>query len=132
MSATALVMRPMEWAPLEDIDDIEPLGEHDASCLRDVYAVLKQHGKHDRFGVTLLHKHFPMNDDEVLLERTDVASRSLILRPANIESPEIERSMQTSWRLTDDEGAVTNTWCERHCVRNIHGNHEQGSHYRTG
>lgn len=132
MGETALIMRPMEWAPLEDIDDIEPLGTDDAPCLREVYEVLKRHGRQDRFGVTLLHKHFAMNDDEVLLEQTDLAARSLILRPAKADSAEIDRSMQTSWRLTDEMGAVTNTWCQRHCVRNIHGNHEMGGHYQTG
>lgn len=128
---TALALRPMEWAPLKDIDDVAPLGDADAACLKELYAVLKRHGKQDRLGVTLLHKHFPMNDDEVLLEHTDPVTRRLVLQPAKLDSPEIARSVQTSWRLTEDQGAVTNTWCERRCVRNIHGNHEMSGHYQT-
>ena len=127
--AAALQMRPMEWAALEDIDRIEPIGENDADCLAELYAVLKRHGKHERFGVTLLHKHFAMNDDEVLLEHTDPANRRLVLAPAKLESPEIARSMQTSWALTEDRGAVTNTACYRRCERDIHGNHGMGGHY---
>ena len=131
MTATALVLQPMEWAPLQDIDDVAPVGAADADCLKEVYEVLQRHGKVDRFGVTLLHKHFAMTDDEVLLERTDRATRSLVLQPAKLDSPEISRSVQTSWRLTEDRGAVTNTWCERRCARDIHGNHGMGGHYQT-
>ncbi|HEV7284686.1 MAG TPA: hypothetical protein VGN75_07495 [Kaistia sp.] len=131
MTATSLVLQPMEWAPLQDIDDVAPIGAADADCLKEIYEVLQRHGKVDRFGVTLLHKHFAMTDDEVLLERTDAATRSLVLQPAKIDSPEIARSVQTSWRLMEGRGAVTNTWCERRCVRDIHGNHGMGGHYQT-
>ncbi len=129
MTSTALVMQPMDWALLDDIDDIEPIGEADGDCLKELYGVLKRHNMHERFGVTLLHKHFPLAADEVMLEHTDAAGRRLELRPANIDSPEVQRSIQTSWRLTDDSGAVTNTACYRRCERDIHGNHGTGSHY---
>lgn len=129
MTANGLVMRPMKWAPLENVDDVEPIGAADADCLRELHAVLKRHGREERFGVTLLHKHFPMNDDEVLLEHTDATTRSLTLRPAKLDSAEVARSMQISWKLTEDQGAVTNTACYVRCVRNIHGNHENGGHY---
>ena len=129
MVANALVVQPMDWAPLADIDDVAPLGEADAECLQEIYAVLKRHGKHERFGVTLLHKHFPVNDDEVMLEHTDTANRRLELRPARKDSPEVARSVQTSWRLTEVNGPELNTACYRRCVVNIHGNHEVGSHY---
>lgn len=128
MSAT-LAMRPMEWTPLKDIDAVAPIGEGDADCLKELYAVLKRHGAHERFGVTLLHKHFPMGDDEVLLEHTDAATRRLVLQPAKVDSPEIARSMQTSWMLTEEQGAVTNTACYRRCERDIQGNHGMGGHY---
>lgn len=126
---TTLVMQPMEWATLDDIDDVEPIGTADADCLSELYAVLKRHGKHERFGLTLLHKHFPINDDEVMLEHTDTQGRRLELRPAKKDSAEVARSVQTSWRLTGDASTETNTACYVRCVRNIHGNHENGGHY---
>lgn len=126
MSQTVMV-RPMEWASLDDIENVDPLGDGDAECLSEVHAVLKRHGMDKRFGVTLLHKHFPLEADEVLLERTDTADRRLELRPAKVGSPEVGRSVQTSWMLTD-AGTATNTACLRRCVRNIHGNHEMGPH----
>lgn len=126
-----LVLQPMEWAPLQDIDEVAPIGPADASCLKEIYEVLKRHSKESRFGVTLLHKHFSMTDDEVLLERTDKTTRSLILQPVKIDSPDVAHSIQTSWRLTENREAVANTWCERRCVRDIHGNHGMGGHYQT-
>ena len=122
-------MQPMDYALLEDIDDVEPINAKDADCLKELYGVLKRHERHERFGVTLLHKHFPLLDDEVMLEHTDSKGRRLELRPAKKDSPEVARSVQTSWKLTDDLGAVTNTACYVRCVRNIHGNHENGGHY---
>jgi hypothetical protein len=124
-----LVMQPMDWASLSDIDDVEPVGVDDTACLQELYAVLKRHGKHERFGVTLLHKHFPVNDDEVMLEHIDSANRRLELRPAKKDSPEVARSVQTSWRLTEAVGPQPNTACYIRCVRNIYGNHENGGHY---
>jgi hypothetical protein len=39
--------------------------------------------------------------------------------------------METSWMLGEDGNGRVQAWCERHCVRNIHGNHETGGHYQT-
>ena len=129
MTANALALQAMDWSTLSDVDDIEPIGAADAECLQELYAVLKRHDRHERFGVMLLHKHFPVNDDEVMLEHTDTVNRRLELRPAKKGSPEVARSMQTSWRLVEADGPVVNSQCLVRCVRNIHGNHENGGHY---
>jgi hypothetical protein len=126
----ALVMRPMDWAPLKDIEDVAPLGEADAACMHDLFAVLKRHGKIDRFGVTLLHKHFPMAEDEVLLERTYSADRRLVLEPAKVGSDDIERSVQTSWALSEEGGQLVRG-CYRRCFKNVQGGHSDGGHYNA-
>jgi hypothetical protein len=121
----------MEWAPLEDIDAVEPIGEGDADCLREVYAVLRRHGKQARFGLTLLHKHFPMGDDEVLLERTNAATRQLVLEPAKADSPDVVRSIQTSWMLGEDGQGEVTRGCYRRCFKNVWGSHSDGGHYEA-
>ncbi len=64
---------------LPNIDSITPFGSGDEACLKEVGAVLKKHGASSRFGVNLLHSHFQMSEDEVLLEETDVANRKQII-----------------------------------------------------
>lgn len=42
---------------------------------------IEKHNCIDRFGVALLHKHFDLQEDEVLLETTDVDGREQWIRP---------------------------------------------------
>lgn len=60
---------------LPDIDDVKPICSSDEACLREIDEVLRKHRAIDRFGINLLHSHFPMAEDEVLLEETDVLNR---------------------------------------------------------
>lgn len=130
MQTTALVMKPMDWAPLQDIDDVEPINDGDTACLQAVYDVLKQHGMQDRFGVTLIHKHFDMADDEVLLEQTNAAERRLVLAPAKLDSQEVSRSVQTSWMFGEMNGQIMRV-CNRRCFTNVWGTHSDGGHYSS-
>jgi len=115
MTAASLAIKPMSWGSLRDIDEVDPIGDSDAACLKGLYEVLKQHNKQGKFGVTLLHKHFPLGDDEVLLERTDHETRTLVLQPARIDSPEVKKSVQTSWMLIEDGEVVPITRCYKPC-----------------
>ena len=58
MSSATLAMAPTQWGRYEDINDVEPLNEGDQACLTEIREVLKKHGKRERFGVALLHRHF--------------------------------------------------------------------------
>lgn len=127
--STRLVAMPVQWAELSDIDDVTPINDNDSDCLSDLYAVLKKHGKADRFGINLIHKHFDILDDEVLLEITDKKERTLTLRPAKRGSSAVERTVETSWVLSEDGNQKVTAQCYIRCVRNIHGNHENGGHY---
>lgn len=79
--ANQLVIEAMQWSALTHIADVQPIGEQDAACLEDIRRVLQKHGALERFGVTLLHSHFDLADDETLLETTDVDRREHWVRP---------------------------------------------------
>lgn len=64
---------------LPNIDSVQPFSSTDESCLKDLNEVLRKHGAVSRFGINLLHSHFEMSDDEVLLEETDVIARKQTL-----------------------------------------------------
>ena len=84
---------------LPAIENTRPISQSDESCLGDIEAVLKKYGKLERFGVTLLHKHFQLQPDEVLVEACDPESRTLTIKPEKIPGLNPDHYIETSWRL---------------------------------
>lgn len=76
----------------------EALTADDMACFSDIRAVLQKHGKLERFGVTLLHKHFEMKEGEVLLESSDQQNRTMILEPKIIDTDDMA-AIDTQWYL---------------------------------
>jgi hypothetical protein len=71
----------MAETTLLDITEVRPLDESDLPVLDELREVLERHGALDRFGLNLLHDHFPVADDEVLVEVCDTEQRTLTIRP---------------------------------------------------
>jgi hypothetical protein len=118
----SLTLSPMQWGQLRDIEDVEPLNEGDYACLAEVREVLKKHKKRDRFGVALLHKHFNLDEDEVLMESTDKENRVLTIQPEARNAT--GKSIETIWKLQDGK-FETMTWCEQKCTYGMNG-HDKG------
>jgi hypothetical protein len=98
---------------LPHVDLVQPLNDADTPCIEELRAVLKKHGALNRFGITLLHKHFDIAPDEVLIERTDEASKVQTIRPykkADVDTC----AQQTAWRLSDQKAVMG---CYRVCIR---------------
>jgi len=70
-----------------------------------------------RFGVHLLHKHFDVADDEVLVEYTDVIARTQECRVEKRVSDRVEPSarIETMWSFSGP-GALR--VCDQQCVNN--------------
>jgi hypothetical protein len=95
----------MGWTGLPDIREVEPLSESDRAVMREVRGVLERHGALGRFGLTLLHSHFGVADDEVLVESVDAPAREITIRPVPREAiPSGAKSITTSWRLDGASG----------------------------
>ncbi|GHG61623.1 hypothetical protein [Streptomyces griseocarneus] len=62
---------------LPRFEEAEGIGPQDSAFVRDLVAVLEKHGNLDRFGLCLLHDHFPVASDEVLVETHDLEARTL-------------------------------------------------------
>ena len=78
---STVVLEAMQWSQLDHIADVRPIDDSDAECLEEIRAVLAKHNYLDRFGVTLLHNHFDVTDDEMMLETTDLERREHLVRP---------------------------------------------------
>lgn len=78
-----------DYAALPDIDltSAGRLSEDDYICLDEVGRRLVQEQANKRFGVTLLHSHFPVRDDEILVEKAHTDQQLVTLRPLAEEYP---------------------------------------------
>ena len=111
-------VQPLQWNKLQDIDVVKPIGESDAECLKEIRTVLEKHNCLSRFGVSLLHSHFNLAEDEILLETTDVSKREHWVRPvkkAYIDKIGLEP--QTTVLRFDEDGYHQNCGC----LRDKHG-----------
>ena len=82
---------------LPSFEEAEALGPHDAEFVRDLVTVLARHGNLNRFGLCLLHDHFPIAADEVLVETNDPRARTL---HAHVEKVDATGHVKASqWRF---------------------------------
>ncbi len=86
------------------------LSGRDAACIQDIVSVLKKHNCLGRFGLTLLHRHFDIEEGEILAETNNPVCRTLLLEP--IEKNELKNFnyYETAWRF-DNEKPVTTCVC---------------------
>jgi hypothetical protein len=87
---------------LPDITDVRPVDETDQACLAEIRDVLTRHAAIARFGVTLLHDHFPLGDDEILLEVADPDTRTLTIRPGAATDGDGETFVATNFQFDPD------------------------------
>lgn len=97
------------YSGLPDIKDVVPRGPADDALMAEIAGVLNRHGAIDRFGVTLLHTHFPIHDGEIMLEETDETLRVQKLSP--VPKHEAVGGIETSWRLTAEGVAMSFCIC---------------------
>lgn len=109
-----LSLETVQYSSLTDIDEVEPLSDHDHLVLTDLRDVLRKYGLTDRFGVCLLHKHFDLNDDEVLMESTDPRARVSTLVVARRNSIQ-GRSIETMWKFSNNRPIVAGQECRQAC-----------------
>jgi hypothetical protein len=110
---TQVVVNSMQWANLSHITDVRPIDDTDARCLEDVRQVLVKHGAIDRFGIALLHNHFDLAEDEMMLETTDAATRAHVVRPVPASFPEEHGfTAQTTIVSFDEHGLSQYCGCD--------------------
>jgi hypothetical protein len=109
----------MTWDGLESIDDIRPLSAEDRPIIAEVRDVLARHGALERFGLTLLHSHFELEGDEVLVEEVHSGERLLTTRPRQT-TDETSALFATSFRLDQGLTPMTVTYCYRPKNSTVH------------
>lgn len=95
---------------------MEPLNPEDTACLEELRAVLLRHGAIDRFGVTLLHDHFPVYEGETLLETCDAESRRLTMQVVPTAVLADREVVETEWRFSPSGEVIAAMTCGKACV----------------
>lgn len=86
-----------------DISNVQRVSDQDRACLKELRAVLRRHGLTGKFGIALLHKHFDLAEDEVLVERCDTETRTLVASPMRRAEIRRDKSITTLWKFSDDD-----------------------------
>lgn len=118
MSTTA-GLQALTFNQLPDINEVEPFSVEDQDCLDELHAVLKRHGRVEKFGIILLHNHFHLEEDEVLVERYDAQKRTLLSRPAHLATLDLAHLRETVWRFDGPAGQR----CPQYCPEDESGTH---------
>jgi hypothetical protein len=134
---------PLEYVREEDAEDFSDfnLGDH-ADFLLDMAQTLTEHGVQDVFGVAVPTniRKLAQDDEELLIETTDHATRTLTVTPHAGPLPENEELTETIWTFSAAEEAsadeetvlgCTGTHCAghchghclSHCTGHCHGHH---------
>lgn len=110
----------LQFNRLDDINAVAPMSAADEACLAELKAVLTKHGRQSRFGIALLHKHFDLAADELLVEHCDVERRVLTTRPKKIcdigDTPLIQTIFAFDPELERD--------CQPYCPTDAKGRHQ--------
>ena len=94
-----LTIHPMHWSRLRDLRDVAPLDANDLACMAELREVLARHGRLERFALHLVHKHFDLADDEVLVEYSDPQAREQHLRVEARGCVALRDARPTTWLL---------------------------------
>lgn len=100
-----LVIEAVQWADLTHIDEVKPIDEDDYQVLRELGEVLLKHGYQNRFGISLLHKHFEVREGEIAMEETDEDARISTIRVVPDDGG--ENTIGTQWRFAEVPGGPT-------------------------
>lgn len=115
-------LQPLQWIDLPNINEVSSISEADEACLQEIKTVLQKHKRLFKFGIALLHTHFAINDDEIMLETCDVEKRTLVSKPVKKELLNDGNSIETIWRF-DVEGK--NSACWNKCWKTSKGHTSQ-------
>jgi hypothetical protein len=95
----SLTIQALQWARLADLRDVPALDQHDLACMVELREVLIRHGRLQRFALQLVHKHFDLDADEVLVEYSDPLAREQVLRVERRDAAALRGAIPTTWML---------------------------------
>lgn len=105
-----------QFSSFPHINEVEPLSASDTVILERIKDILLEHGAIDRFGVHLIHKHYDIDDDEIVVEYTDEEKRiqTTIVQHRDVLNSSL-RPIETQWRFNRETASMA---CVGYCDYN--------------
>jgi hypothetical protein len=100
-----ITLETVQWSKLKEIDTVEPISDKDHVVLTEIREILTKYQYTDRFGVCLLHKHFDVGEDEVLMETTNMDRRVSTI--AVEKAGDHRNTIETMWKFGLREEEIT-------------------------
>lgn len=101
------IIEPTQYSSMKHVTEVEPISEADRATLDAIKAVLIERGAVDRFGVHLVHKHFDIADDEIVMEYTDEEARTQFTQVEKYaEAFARGRPLETQWRFNRETASM--------------------------
>ena len=101
----AITIQPFIWNELYPMNDEIDINDADEKCLEELKAVLEKHDRTSKFGIALLHKHFEMDESEVLVETADRDTRILETKPVTSDDAATMDLVPSIWRFGESPDA---------------------------
>ncbi len=96
-----------QYSSMKHVTDVEPVNEADRATLDAIKAVLIERGAVDRFGVHLVHKHFDIADDEIVMEYTDEEARTQFTQVEKYADAFANGApLETQWRFNRETASM--------------------------
>lgn len=108
------------------ITEVRPFSPHDPKdiqCFDEVRQALEKYDCLSRFGICLLHRHFDVFSDELLVESCNHSTRTLTIeavKRANLDSK--GSLIETRWNLNPKK-PIPAVSCETYCWEDSKGKH---------
>ena len=110
------LLQPTQFAHMKHVTEVEPVTEKDRSILEAIKAVLLEHDAVERFGVHLVHKHFDLTEDEIIMEYTDEDARTQFTQVEKYEEAFANGlPLETQWRFNRETASMG---CVGFCLYN--------------
>ncbi|MBL7821435.1 MAG: hypothetical protein JNL65_12535 [Saprospiraceae bacterium] len=115
------MLNPILHNELSNIQEVALITKDDADCLAELKEIILKYGKENKFGISLLHKHFDLLEDEMLVETINVKDRVLTTTPVHVDEQRKNSLVQTVWCFSKDQSLVKG--CEFFCPTDDKGRH---------
>lgn len=102
-----LVLQPTQYANMKHVTEVDPVNAADRATLEAIKKVLVDHGAVERFGIHLIHKHFDLADDEIVMEYTDEEARTQHTKVEKYaDAFSHGRPLETQWRFNRETASM--------------------------
>ena len=116
------MLNPILHNELSDIQEVALITKDDSYCLSELKEIILKYGKENKFGISLLHTHFDLLENEMLVETINVKERVLTTTPVQVDEQRKKSLVQTVWCFSKDQSLVKG--CESFCPRDDKGRHK--------